>query len=189
MFRIRTWAFCLVLLLAGVSLAQAAGDAHYGWTEWRNLLWRLLTAALVAGVIWRFAGQKAVAFFRGRRSGIEKELRDFETRKEDARANLAAVEKRIADLEKERRAVLDDYKARGEALAAEIIAKAEARAELIGAQARQAARNEIDQAILAMRGELAEAIADAAREALAASLTPARHEKLIDACLAKVVIQ
>jgi hypothetical protein len=40
-----------------------------------------------------------------------------------------------------------------------------------------------------MRGELASAIADAAREALAASLTPARQEKLIDSCLDRVVIQ
>lgn len=185
---LRTGALTLALLLIGTAPALAA-DGHYGPVEWKNLLWRILTIALVIAVIWRFAGKAALAFFRGRKSGIEKELHDMEARKEEARANLVAVEKRIADLENERRAILDDYKARGEALAKEIVAKAEARAAAMDAQAKQAAKNEIDQALDAMRRELAEAIEAATREALEKSLTPEQHEKLIDSFLNKVVLQ
>lgn len=174
---------------ASVACASPAGEHGFTGDQWLNLLWRIATVALVVGVIWYFVGKKAVAFFRGRKSGIEQELHDFEARKEEARANLLDVEKRIANLEKERQAIMDDYRARAEAMANDIIAKAEERAAQISTQAKQAAENEIDQALAAMRAELAEAIAQATRELLADSLTPKQHEELIDSFLNKVVLQ
>lgn len=99
------------------------------------------------------------------------------------------VERRIADLEKERAAVIAEYEARGEALKAEIIAKAEESAKLIMTQAKQTAQNEIDKALSAMREELADKIVEAASESISASLSTKDHEKLLNSFLSKVVLQ
>ena len=183
----RVWLLSTAILIAIAAPAHAAEAVHP--LNWMDLVWRIITIALVIGVIWRFIGKKALVFFSGRRTGIEQELHDLEARKEEARANLQVVEQRIAGLESERLAILADYTARGEALHAEIIAKAHISAQAIAQQARQAARNDIDQALAAMRSELAESIAEATRAALAEKLTPQEHEKLLDSFLTKVVLQ
>ncbi len=183
---LRTLALSFLFVLTASGPAFAADGAP---TNWIDLLWRTVTIVLVLGVIWKLAGQKILTFFADRRSGIERELHDLEERKEQARAKLAEVEKRIANLESERQAILADYAARGEALKAEIVAKAELSAAQITAQAKQTAQHEIDQAVAAMRAELAEQITNAAKDALAQKLSPKEHEKLIDSFLTKVVLQ
>ncbi len=187
MARLRGIPISLTLVLLAAPLARAAGAEHD--LDWWNLFWRVLNFLLVAGVIWYLAGKKIIAFFRGRRSSIEQELHDLEARKEAARQELQDVEQRIASLDREREAILEEYRARGEAVKQEIIAAAEERARIITAQAQQGAQNEIDQALTAMRADLAEAIAEATQKALAESLTPKQHEALIDAFVTKVVLQ
>ena len=187
MYTARTLIVACALVLAGSGTAMAADAAHA--TNWLDLLWRTVTIVLVLGVIWKGAGKKILTFFAERRTGIERELHDLEARKEQARAKLAEVEKRIADLESERQTILADYQARGEALKAEIVAKAEASAVQITTQAKQTAQHEIDRAVVAMRAELAEHITSAAKDVLAKKLSPKEHEKLIDTFLTKVVLQ
>jgi F-type H+-transporting ATPase subunit b len=176
----------LVLLAAG--LAHASGEGHEA-PRWGDLAYRVITILLVVAAIWKLAGKKIASFFSGRRDGIAQELDDLEKRKEKARADLLAVERRIADLERERQAILADYEARGKALKAEIVAKAEESAAQILTQARQAAQNETDKALAAMREELAEKIVEAAGRSIAGSLSAKDHEKLLDGFLRKVVLQ
>lgn len=175
----------MVLLAVGTAYASGGDETE----KWWNFLFRIVTAALVCGVIWKFAGKKAADFFTGRREGIELELRELEERKEKARQDLLDVEKRIADLNRERAAILAEYEARGEAVKAEIIAKAEASAARITNQAKQSAQNEIDNALAAMREELADKIVDAASKSIAASLNAKDQEKLLTSFLNKVVLQ
>jgi len=178
----------LVLILLAAGVAYAAGDGHEP-PRWKDFIYRIITAALVIAVIWKLAGKKIVEFFTGRREGIAKELDDLETRKEKAREHLLAVEKRIANLEKERAAILREYEARGEALKAEIVAKAENAAAQIMTQAKQTAENEVDKALAALREELADKIVEAASESISGSLTARDHEKLLNSFLTKVVLQ
>lgn len=175
------------LLLAGSGTARAAHGIDPAMLP--DFAFRVITAGLVCFVIWKFAGKKIADFFTGRRDGIEAELRQLEERKEQARQSLMDVEKRIADLENERAAILADYEARGEALKAEIIAKAEAAAAQITSQARQTARNEIDNALAAMREELADKITKAAGESISGTLKAKDQEKLLNSFLNKVVLQ
>lgn len=177
--------FALVLSSAGGAGASSGIDMNM----LPDLGFRVATAAMVCFVIWKFAGKAAVNFFTGRRTGIEKELNDIETRKEKARQDLLEVEKRIAGLEKDRAAILADYEARGEALKAEIIAKAEAAAAHITSQAKQTVQNEIDSALANMREELAEKIIEAASASIAGSLNTKDQDKLLNSFLNKVVLQ
>lgn len=184
--RILSVSFVLVLLAVGV--AHAAGETHEP-LRWGDLFYRVVTTALVVAAIWKLAGKKIAEFFTGRREGIAKELDDLQTRKEKAREDLIEVERRIANLEQERREILKDYEARGEALKAEIVARAEAAADRIMTQAKQSAQNEIDKALAEVREELAEKIVEAASKSIAGSLTAKDHEKLLNSFLSKVVLQ
>ena len=177
--RICFYSFALVLLTANV--AYAAGDGH--GNDWGNLAWRLLNLAIVVAIVWKLAGKKIAGFFSGRSKGIAAELENLDARKEKARQDLLDVEQRIANLESERAIILGDFKARGEALKAEIIAKAEESARQITTQAKQTAQNEIDLAIAALREKLADKIIDAATEAIAKSLNAEDQKKLLQRSL------
>ncbi len=181
--------YVLIGLLAACAVTFAVSQGFEQQPPVINLIWRLLNAAFVITIIWRLAGSKIASFFTDRRDGIAHELDDLEARKEKARHDLMDVEKRIADLENERRAILADYQARGEALKAEIIARAEETARQIMGQARQTAQNEIDNALAAMREELADKIVEAAGRSIAGSLSDKEQEKLINSFLDKVVLQ
>lgn len=176
----------MVLAVAGVAYASGGSDQQ---SPAMNLFWRLLNIALVVGIIWKLAGKKIAEFFTGRQAGIARELEDLEARKEHARQELMEVEKRIANLENERKSILADYEARGEALKADIVAKAEDTARQIMTQAKQTAQNETDNALAAMRNELADMIIDTASGSISGSLSEKDQEKLLNSFLNKVVLQ
>lgn len=169
------------------SMAYASGDSGHG-PDWGNFAFRVVNFVIFAGIIWKAAGKKIVGFFTGRRQGIEQELNDLETRKTEAKKQLAEVERRIANLESERQAILADYRAQGENIKAAIIDKAEKSASLLTEQAKRTADNEIKAAIDAMRAQMADEIIVAAEKLLAEKLTANEHEKLIDKYLTKVVL-
>lgn len=185
--RILTVALALALFTAAVAFAsEAAGGNHE--LPWGNFAARVATFAVVLGVLWFKAGKKAAEFFTGRRTGIEQELADLETRKTQARKSLADVEQRIATIEAERNAIIAEYRAQGERIKDAIIAKAEVTATQITAQATRTAETEVKQAIEQMRAEMAELVVSAAEQMLAEKLTNEDHEKLIDKYLTKVVL-
>lgn len=184
----------MLLLVAVTAWASSEGGHGGGHAEgehalpWGNLMWRGINFVLFVGIIWYAAGAKLKAFFGGRKSGIENELTELDTRKTEAEKKLKEVEQSIANLDAERQSILADYKAQGEALKASIIEKAEASATQIREQAKVGAENEAKYAIEAMRSELADMIVEAAQKVLEKKLTKEEHEKLVDKYLTKVVL-
>lgn len=163
----------------------AHGGAH-GYA-WDNLIYRLINFALFIGVLVYFAGGKVKGMFRGRKEQIATELKDMETRKNEAAARLKQVETSIANMESERKTILAEYKAQGESLKASILEQAKAQAEQLKAQAKMSADQEATQAIKQVRAELAELISAAAQKIVEEKLTKEEHEKLVDQYLTKVV--
>ncbi len=188
-FRVRrlTPVLTVIFLLLMASAAAASGDGEHP-LPWGNFLWRVLNFALFIGVLGYFFGKKIVGFFKGRTDSIATEISSLESRKAEAQKNLADVETRIANLESERQAILNDYKAQGEALKASIVAQAEKSAAQIAAQAKVTAQNEINAAMDAMRAEMADKIVEATEKLLAKKLSAAEHTKLVDKYLTKVVL-
>ena len=177
---------CILLATATVALAADHGGEHH-W-NWENLIYRCINFAIFIGVLAFFVRKKAVAFFKGRTQSIASEISTLEARKAQAQQDLADVEKRIANLETERLAILADYKAQGESQKAAIIAQAEKTAAQTAEHAKIAVRNEIDQAVEAIRAELAEKVVEATEKLLAKKLTPTEHSRLVDKYLTKVVL-
>lgn len=180
----------LTAIMILVTTAGAAFGAPDGAHEplWGNLALRVFNFALFIGVITFFFGKKIVAFFKGRTKGISDEIASLEQRKTEAALHLEEIGARIARLEKERQAILDDYTAQGEALKAAIVAQAEKSATRIMEQAQSTARNEIQQAMDDMRKQMAEEITAATERMLSEKLDAAEHAKLIDKYLTKVVL-
>lgn len=172
------------LVLITVSTAFAAD----GELRWADLGWRVLNIILFVAILWKFTGKLIVNFLTGRREGIAKNLDDLQQRRMDAKARLAEVEKSIADLATERQAILDESRAQAEAAKNIIIADAHRQAEQIMEQAKRNAQNEARGVLMQVRATIADEIVDAAEKVLESKLDEAKHDKLINNSLTKVVL-
>ncbi len=114
--------------------------------------------------------------------------RELERRRREAKENLAEIERRIANLEAERKAILDESRAQAERLKKGILEDAGRQADQIVEQARRAAENEGRAALDRVRATVADEIVEAARKGLAGRLTDADHGRLIDNSLDKVTL-
>ena len=177
---------CCILLLAAAP-AIASGDGDHG-ESWSNLAFRIGNIILFVGVIAKLWGKKIVGMFKGRSQGIASELSSLEERKAAAQKSLADVEKRIANLEGERKAIIAEFTAQGEAMKAAILHDAEKAAAQIAAQAKTTAQNEIKAAIEAMRAEMADKVVEATEQLIQKKLSASEHVKLVDKYLTKVVL-
>lgn len=178
--------FTLALLLAGAA-PVLAGEGHE--PRWGDFAWRVVNLILFCGILWYFTGGLIKRFFRNRKQTIQDTLDELEVRRTDAKAKLAEVENRIANLEAERQAILDESAAQAERLRRNIVEDARRQAEQIVEQARRAAENESRAALNNVRATVANEIVDAAAKALRGKLTESEHHKLISNSLDKVALQ
>ena len=174
----------MVLLCAASAFAAEDGGQSMGM----NLAWRIINIIIFVAILYKFLGKKAAAFFIGRRDRIQKDLADLELRKEEAEKNLADIKTRIANLEQERRAIIDESRVQAENLRASILAEAEKQAAQIREQALRTAENEGKLAVEQLRAQLADEIVAAAEALLQTKLDDAQHDKLINNSLTKVVL-
>ena len=190
--RVMVPVLALTLLFAVGAQASEGHDAP----RWGDFGWRVLNFIIFAGILWYFVGGLARKFFSGRRARISQELQDLETRRADAQKDrhhrhqkrLDEVEKRISNLESERKAILDESLTQAESVKQAIVEEAKRQAEQIVQQARRTAENEGRTMLAEVRAAIADEIVDAAEKVLAEKLTPAEHEKLITNSLNKVVL-
>lgn len=176
-----------VLILGWAVWAQAAEEHHE--PRWGDFAWRVANLVIFCGILWYFTGGLIKRFFRNRKQAIEDTLKDLEKRREEAKAKLAEVEKRIASLEEERRAILEESKAQAERLKKGIMDDAHRQASQIVDQARRTAENESQAMLAQVRSTMADEIVDAASKALQNRLTNEEHDKLINNALDKVALQ
>lgn len=176
----------LWLVLAAAAPAFA-GEGHE--PRWGDFAWRILNLILFCAILWYFTRNIIKGFFRTRKQTIQDTLAELEKRREDEKAKLAEIEKRIANLESERNEILNESRAQAERLKNGIVADAQRQAGQIVEQAKRAAENEGRAMLEQVRSTVANEIVDAAAKALAGKLTEAEHDKLIANSLDKVALQ
>lgn len=177
----------VILLVALISLGmfvQGYGS-HSKFVDFGFRIWNL--AMFLALIIYLWGGAIR-SFFKNRSEGIARELQTLEKTKDEAAKKLKSIEARVASLDQECQAILDDFKAQGEALKADIIAKAETSAGQIIEQAKRTAANEEVKAREAIRSQLAEEVIAAAEKLLVNRLDAQSQEQLIAKSLTKVVL-
>ncbi len=176
----------LLILFSSLAWASGDGEAHSG--KWINLLYRVINFTIVAGIIYYFVGKKAAAFFSGRSRQIETDMRELDEKRQKAETALREVEARIANLEAEKTAILQEAREQGEAVKAGILAEAEKTAARIQSQAEMAAEQEIRQVLAQIRERAAQEIVAEAEKIITGQLKEKDHETLIQDSLNKVVL-
>lgn len=176
----------LLLLLAAAD-PSLASEAHE--PRWGDFAWRILNLILFCAILWYFTRNIIKNFFRNRKQTIQDTLADLEKRREDEKQKLAEIEKRIANLESERNAILAESRTQAERLKNGIVSDAQRQADQIVEQAKRAAENEGRAMLEQIRSTVANEIVDAAAKALAGKLTEEEHDKLIANSLDKVALQ
>ena len=175
------------LLAAGSAYAAEGGGGSSG-AEWWDFFWRCLNLVIFLGLIWYIAGDKIKDFFGSRKERISNEIENMENRKAEAEEKLKDVEQRIANLETERRDILDQARQQGEAIKESIIENAHADAQRIREQAEQRASQELEQEVNNLRAEMADRIVESAEKIISERLGAKEQEELIDKYLTKVVL-
>lgn len=176
-----------ILFIAGMADIALAAEGHE--PRWGDFGWRVLNLILFCAILWYFIGNLWKKFFHNRRETISNTLTDLENRRSEAKAKLAEIEKRIANLEEERKAILEESQAQGERLKKSIMDDAQKQASQIVEQAKKAAENESRAALEKVREQVAGEIIEAAKKSLKGQLTDEDHDRLIANSLDKVVLQ
>jgi F-type H+-transporting ATPase subunit b len=114
---------------------------------------------------------------------------DLASRKQEAEAHLAEVERQIADVEAECAKLLEEGRAQAERMKAAILADAENQAARIVEQAARNAEQEGKAELEAIRARMAETIVAELEKSLVERLDAATHQDLIDKSLTKVVLK
>ena len=179
----------LLAALCLIATDVLASDGEGGYSVTTNFVWRVINFVVFFGILWHFTGKLIKNYFAGRRQGIQDSLDSLDERRAVAKKRLAEVEQHIANLDAERKAILDESRAQAETLKKNIVAAAHKQAEQIVAQARLTAENEGRTVLAEVRATLADEIVDAAEKVLREKLGPADHDRLINNSLNKVVLQ
>lgn len=177
-------------LVAIAALILLGIVSHYSdpYNPWINLLARVGNVCIFLYILWRAGGKKLFADLGARRSTIAQELESLAQRKIAAERELIELHGRVAGLEAERRAILDESRAQGEAVKAILLAEARAEAEKIREQAHRAADSEAKGALDGLRAQLADEIIQSVEVTLSERLDARAHARLIDNALKKVVL-
>ncbi len=174
--------FALAMLL--VASPAMAADGHD--LPWDNFALRILNVIIFLGLIYKFSGAKIKSALTSRASDYVNEVKEYETKKEEAIANLAEVEKRIANIDDECKKLLEDGKMAAEKLSEAMVLNAQKQAEQIIKQAHQSAEQIIESEIASIRAKIADEIMEEVRKDLEKGLDKKKHQALIDTSLSKV---
>ncbi len=179
----------VVLLQAGPLLASGDGGhgeaAPKGWVATDTQ--RVLNFAVLAGGLFFLLRKPVAKALRDRIGGIEQQLRDLEARKQTAEKELAAVNSRIATLDKEAEKIVAEYVRQGEEARARILAAAEASAKKLEEQAKRQIDHELRTVRDRLQAEVIEKALVKAEARLRERITTEDQDRLIDEYLAKVV--
>lgn len=181
-------AFTLIVVAVSLFCEPAfASEGHE--PRWGDFAWRVVNLIIFCAILWYFTGKLIMRFFRNRKKTIQDTLTELEKRREDAKAKLAEIEKRIANLEKERQAILDESRSQAERLKQGIVDDAQRQADQIVQSAKRAAENEGQAMLNSVRATVANEIVEAATRALRGQLSEEEHDRLIANSLDKVNLQ
>ena len=179
--------FVGLAVLAGA--AEALASEGHEAPRWGDFTWRVVNLVLFVGILWYFVGGLTKRFLKGRQQTIKDTLDELEKRREEARQHLADIEARIANLDAERKAILEESKSQAARLRQNIVDEARRQAGQIVDQARRAAENEGRAMRDEVRATLADEIVEATEKALRGKLTEQDHDRLIANSLDKVVLR
>ena len=177
----------LLLSLAGVVFASSEGGEHAAKKGWiATDTYRVMNFAVLAIAIF-FIARKPVSQMLGSRiQGIKDELKELEEKKKDAEKTLADYNAKLAELEKEGEAIVEQYIQQGKVTREKILAEAATAAEKLEEQARRNIEHEFKDARKKLQRDIVEKALLKAEELVKNTITPGDQDRLVDEYLEKV---
>jgi F-type H+-transporting ATPase subunit b len=180
------------LLLFGGSAAYAVseggGHDEHGAKGWvATDTYRVMNFSVLAIALFLVLKKPVSNALSGRIQGIKEQLEDLEEKKKAAEAKLVEYDAKMATLDQEAQALLDEYAKQGEAAKARILEEAETAAKKLKEQASKNIEAEFAQAKAELKAEIVEKALAKAEVIIRAKINSDDQDKLVDEYLEKVV--
>ena len=135
-----------------------------------ELVWGTVTFAVLAVLIWRFAGPAIRRSLDARQAAIAGSIEDAEKAKTEAQSLLEDYRQQLAQSQAESNRIIDEARRTAEAIRTDTISRANVEAEEIRQKAREDAATEVDRARESLRSEVANLSVDLAERVVQQSL-------------------
>ncbi len=190
---LKTWAAlggaAAGLILTGVAAASEAAGGHGGISpeKIQDLLWRSVNFVVFAAILIKLVAKPAKNFFAQRSQDVATSLEDLETKQAAAVNAVKVAEARLAEVAKEREAIIQQYMADGEREKAKILDKANLAAERIKEMAIMTIQTETKKAAQHLKEEIVGLATQMATDMIKEKATYADQQGLVEEYLKKVV--
>jgi F-type H+-transporting ATPase subunit b len=175
-----TLGLCVSLWSYGFAAGGGEGAAHDGG-QGLDLLYRFLNFALLVIILFVVVKKTPIKdFFSARREEIKRKLEELEKDRKASEDRYRALERKLSESEKQREELIAQYKVEGLAEKEKIVAAAKVKAREILEQADLAIKREIEAAKQRLRNEVAEAAAQKARQILQKEIRENDQDRLVD---------
>ena len=149
----------------------------------QQILSQAVTFVLLVVVLKRVAWKPVLGLLDARRAKIEGDLRDAERIKAEMTALQQDYAQRLATIDEEARAKIQQSIQDGRRIASEIQDEARAQAQAVLAKSQETIQLELAKAKVGLRNELADLTTEAVHRLLKEKVTSAHDEKLIGSIL------
>jgi len=167
-----------LLLWTGVAWA-GGGDAKSGWDAWKGVVYQAINLAILLWIIVKFAGSNVSAALKNRQRRVTHDIENAAALHSDAKALLEEYGTKLAGFEAQATALLDEYRAIGEAERDRIVAAANAEAARIRKEAERVAENESMRARGRLEAEIVDRAITEAEARIRSQLSDDDHHRLV----------
>jgi len=167
-----------LLLLAQAE--QGRSGLFLIFPEIHELIWGIVSFAVLAFFLWKFAGPAMNRMLNARQQAIVGGLQEAEQAKQEAQGLLDDYRQQLANAKDEGNRIIEEARQTAETMRQEMTAKASSEADEIVVKARAEVVAERDRALTEVRQEVADLSIDLAERVVQGSLDRETQRGLID---------
>ncbi|MBM3146305.1 MAG: F0F1 ATP synthase subunit B [Actinobacteria bacterium] len=154
--------------------------------EWGLAVWTLITFAIAAFILWKFAFGPLQRVIDERRRRVQESIETAEEAREEAHRLLDEYKQTLASVRMEADGILDQARHAGEQARAQITDEARTQAERAIERAHEEITRDTQAAIAQLRAEVSDLTVLATEKILQKSLTAEEHQRLIEEALKEI---
>lgn len=178
--KVRTHATAAIIAAVTLSPATAFAAAPGDGFPWGSWLASMFNLAVFIGIIVYFAGPKIQAFFRARAEGLRTDIDEAKRLRVEAQEKLDEYSSRLAKLDDEREALMNQYHEQGEREKDRLVAAAKRQVEKMRADAELVIEQEVRKAVATLEREAVDLAVDMARKSLESKIDERTQNGLVD---------
>jgi F-type H+-transporting ATPase subunit b len=166
-------------------LAAEGGFPTWLLPETQVLIWSVIVFLALLALLWKFAWGPLMKALDEREKRIQKRIDDGEARLRDAESKHSQYEKRLLDIEDERRALLDKARQNAERVAAETQAKGRAEVDRLVERAKREISLAQAKAADDLKAQSVDMVIKVVEEVLDRHIKEDEHRQFVEECIEK----